>query len=217
MTRSHAGTLFRSVTAKDHPAHCRPYNTAMFQKKILSFVCAVAIVGIGACFLPPEHVPPPPLPPYLAQVSTVAIQVQDVSGKDLIDENAMSQAVASNVNQLWKEYSVRAIPFRPSGGSDATLQVTIVRKSLSNSRVNKGKQPWELELTTSAKLTSRDGKLLWQEENQDLHSVVWLNNGLPSDGWNSRVMMKETAYSLALSVGGNIVHNTPSHYSLESP
>lgn len=183
----------------------------MLRKKIFTLVCAIAIVGIGACFLPPEHIPPPPLPPYLARVSTVAIQLQDVSGKDLIDGDAMSRAIASNFNQLWKDYSVRARPFRPGGYNDPTLKITIIRKSASSSSANKGKQRWDLELITSAKLTSPDGRLLWQEENQDLHSVVWLDGGLPSDGWNSRVMIKETAYSLAMSVGGNVVHNTPSH------
>ena len=183
----------------------------MLQKKIFTLVCAMAIVGIGACFLPPEHIPPPPLPPYLARLSTVAIQLQDVSGKDPIDGDAMSRAIASNFNQLWKDYSVRARPFRPSEGNDATLRIMIIRKSLTSSRTNSGRQPWQLELITSSRLTSPDGRLLWQDENQDSQSVVQLNNGLTSDGWTSRVVLKEIAYSLAMSVGERILNNARSH------
>ena len=180
----------------------------MLRKKIFTIVCAIAIVGIGACFLTPspEHVPPPPLPPYLAQVNTFAIRIHDVSGKDPVDGDAMSQAVSSNFNQLWKEYSVRATPFRSTGDKYPTLTVTIVRKYLSISRTNAGNQPWELELITTSKLTAPDGSLLWQLENQDSHSVVWLNNGLQSDSWNSRALIKQAAHSLAMSVGGKILN-----------
>jgi hypothetical protein len=180
----------------------------MFQKKFIALVCVIAILGIGACFLPPEHFPPPPLPPYLARVSTFAIHVQDASGNDNFNEGPMSQAVTSNFNQLWKEYAVRAKPFQTTGSNDATLRITVIRKSATSSRTNERKQRWDLELITSSTLTAPDGRLLWQEQNENSHSVVWLENDWPTDGWNSRLVMRQTAYSLAMSVGGKILNST---------
>ena len=196
----------RSATQEITPGTFRPYNTAMLKKKVLTVACAIAIVATGACFLPPEHVPPPPLPPYLVQVRTFAIQVQDASGKDLIDGDAMSRAVASNFNELWKDYSVRARPFQPSGHTEATLRITLARKSASGSSTEQGKQRWNFELSASSTLTAPDGRLLWQEQDENSHFTVRLENGLPPDGWNSRIVMKQSAYSLAMVVGEKIFH-----------
>lgn len=201
----------RSVTQETSPDILRPYNTAMLRKKIFTVVCAIAIVTICACFLPPEHVPPPPLPPYPVQVRTFAVQVQDASGKDLIEGDAMSRAVASNFNELWKDYSVRARPFDPSGHTDATLRITVTRKSASGSSTDHGKRRWNFELRASSTLTSPDGRSLWQEHDGDAQFTVRLENGLPPDGWNSRIVMKHSAYSLAMVVGGKILDIAHSH------
>ena len=176
--------------------------------------CAIAIVGIGACFLPPEHMPPPPLPPYLVNVRSFSIQVHDASGQDLVDEGAMSQAVVSNFNQLWKEYAVRAKPFQAFSGSDATLRIALDRKSASSSSTAHGKQQWIFELRSSSTLTSADGRLLWHRQEQNSHFAIWLENGLPPDGWNSRIVRKQAAYSLAMAMG-DILNGQPSPYSSE--
>ena len=192
------------------PRIFRPYNSSMLHKKLFTLACVIAVVGVGACFLPPEHVPPPPLPPYLAQVRVFAIQVEDASGKDLVDVDAMSQAVAANFNQLWEDYKVRAKALRSSGNKDAILRITINHKSASSPSTSDGKQRWELELNTSSILATPDGRVLWQEQNETSQSMVWLTNGLPPDGWNSRIVRKQTAYSLAMQVGGKVLNSTPS-------
>lgn len=183
----------------------------MLDKKLFTLACAVAIMGIGACFLPPEHVPPPPLPPHLANIHAFAIQVQDASGHDLIEEAAMNQAVASSFNRLWKDYSVRAKPFQPSSRNDATLKITLIRKSATSSHNDPDRPQWTFAWSASAVLNDSDGRLLWQEQNLNSQFVVRLENGLPSDGWNSHNVMKESAYSLAMTVGDKVLHFVPSH------
>jgi len=183
----------------------------MLQKKIITIVCAIAILGIGACFLPPEHFPSPPLPPYLTQFKTFAIQVQDVCANNPIDGEAMSENIASNFNRIWKEHPLRARPFRAAGYNDPTLRITILRKSASNSGATKGDPHWDLQLITSSTLTASDGKVLWQEQNQGSHVAVVLDHGLPPERWNARVVMDRTAYSLAMSIGKEILNSAPSH------
>ncbi|WP_348262162.1 hypothetical protein P8935_20445 [Telmatobacter sp. DSM 110680] len=182
----------------------------MLHKKLFTLACAIAVVAMGACFLPPEHVTPPPLPPYLAQVRVFVIQVEDASGKDLVDGDAMSRAVAANFNQLWQDYKVRARALQSSGNKDAILKITINHKSTSGPSASAGKQRWEFELNTSSILTAPDGSVLWQEPNETSQSIVWLTNGLPPDGWNSRIVRSETAYSLAMQVGGKVLNSTAS-------
>jgi hypothetical protein len=184
-------------------------DVAMLPKRVFVLACALAIVGIGACFLPPQHVSPPPLPPYLAQVRTISIQVQDISGKDLIDGDAMSRAVASKFTDLWKEYSVSAKAFQSSTHSDATLKLTLTQKSASLFSTDHGKQVWKFELTSSSTLTASDGRLLWQKQNQNSPFLVWHDNGLPPGGWNSRIVMKQAADSLAMYLGQNILLTSP--------
>lgn len=169
----------------------------MLQKKMFVLACAIAIVGIGACFLPPAHMPPPPLPPYLVHVQRISIQVQDASGQDLIDESAMSRAVASNFNSLWSEYAVHAEPIRDSTHSDATLRITIDSKSASAST---GKQ-WNVDLKSTSVLIANDGRVLWQRHDENAQYVLWLGNGFPSGGWNSTTVRHQLAYSLAMAMG----------------
>ena len=183
----------------------------MLQKKIITFICTIAILGIGACFLPPEHFPSPPLPPYLAQFKTFAIQVQDVSANDLIDGQTMSEAIASNFNRIWRDYPLRARPFRAAGYNDPTLRITILRKSASDSGATIGDPHWHLQLITSSALTAPDGRVLWQEQNQGSHVAVVLEHGLPPERWNARVVMDRTAYSLAMSIGKKVLNSAPSH------
>lgn len=198
----------RSVTLKSPLAPSASYDTAMLYKKLLTLACAVAIAGIGACFLPPEHVPPP-LPPHLAKIHAFAIQVQDASSYDLIDGDAMSQAVASNFNRLWKDSSVRAKPFQPSSRNDATLRITLIRKSASSSDNDPDKPQWTFAWSASAVLNDPDGRLLWQEQNLNSQFFIRVEPGVAPDSWNSRIVMKQAAYSLAMIIGGKILNNIP--------
>jgi hypothetical protein len=194
----------------DTQLHFRPCDIAMLQKRMFVIACAIAIIGIGACFLPPQHVPPPPLPPYLAQVRTISIQVQDASGKDLIDGDEMNRAVASNFNELWKEYSVRAKPLQTSTHTDATLRIALVQKTAALSGTYHGRQQWVFELTSSSTLTAPDGRLLWKEQNQNSHFLIWLENGFPPDGWHSPIVMQRVEYSLASDLR-HILNGTSAH------
>jgi len=190
------------------------YNVAMLQKKLFAAACAMAIVGVGACFLPPGPVPHPPLPPYLVQIRSFYIQVQDASNEDRVDGVSMSRAVASNFNELWKDFAVRAKSGEDSRRTDATLRITVEQKYASFSTVSRGKQQWIFDLRTSATLTAADGRLLWQKQNQISHFAIWLENGLPPDRWNSRGVRQHAAYSLAMTAG-DLLHGSSPIYSPE--
>ncbi|WP_109484512.1 hypothetical protein [Occallatibacter savannae] len=173
----------------------------MLRKKLLALGCAVAIVGVGACFLPPEHVAPPPLPPYLGHIRTFSVEVQDASGQDVIDGGAMSREVVSNFNQLWKEFILRARQSRTSSPNDPILRIKIVRKSASIFHVTDRRQEWAFDLKASSTLTACDGRLLWQNPEQNTKFRMAFDKGLPSDGWNSREVRHEAAYWLAMDLG----------------
>jgi len=184
----------------------------MLGKKIFALGCAIAIVALGACFLPHDHVPPPALPPYLGHVHHLSIEVRDTSGQDLFDESAMSQAVASNFNELWKDFSVRAKPVQAAKPSDAVLRIAITHKSASGGAT--GKQAWTFDLNSSLTLTSTGGRVLWQRGEENTRFRLSLEDGLPPDAWNSRVIQHEAAYWLAMR-SGDVLLDLPFRYSSE--
>ena len=173
----------------------------MLHKKLIAIGCAVAIVGMGACFLPPEHVQPPPLPPYLSDVRIFSIEVHDESGQDVMDDDAMSREVASKFNQLWKDYGLIARPVRGSKATDAVLRIRIERKSASVLQETIGRPRWEFHLRASFALTAADGRLLWQKPEENTKFIIPLENGFPPDGWQSRVIRHIAGYSLAMRSG----------------
>lgn len=173
----------------------------MLRKKLLALGCAVAIVGVGACFLPPEHVAPPPLPPYLGHIRTFSIEVHDASSQDLIDDSAMSREVVSNFNRLWKEYALRAKLSRSSRVADAILRIKIDRKSASTFRGTDKRQEWAFDLKSSLTLSASDGRLLWQKQEENTRFKIAFEKGFSSDGWNSREVRHEAAYWLAMDLG----------------
>lgn len=173
----------------------------MLRKKLASIACAIAIVGMGACFLPPERVPPPPLPPYLGHIRTFSIEVHDASGDSLVDDGAMSQKVASEFNRLWKDYGIRATAARESRTRDAVLLININRKSISNSESFSGKRQWTFHLTLSMTLSAGDGRLLWEKHEKVSQFRLWLDDGSVPDGWNSHKIEHEVVYWLAMNSG----------------
>jgi hypothetical protein len=177
----------------------------MHRRKLLTVACALGVLACGACFLPPLREPPPPLPPSLAAVRTIAVQIEDSSAHDLIHEAPMSAAVASNFNRLWAEFPVRALPYVEAGRYDAVLKVTIIQKTVSGGSTSHGNQLWTFEILASLALTASDGRILQSETNQRSRFGFSSKIGLAPGTWNSAPIRNQAAYALAMTVGDRLL------------
>jgi hypothetical protein len=176
-------------------------------KQHLTAACVVAIVGFGACGLnlPTPSVPqPPPRVPGLAQVHTIAIQVQDVSGGDLVDGNALSRAVVANWNSVLKKKYVDFYVMQPS--MDATLKIVLLHKTLSCEPSTSFKQKCSLRLITSSTLTDRDGKLIWSGSEEESKGEFRVGHITPQDVWKSDVFIEAAAYCLSFTTLPSLLH-----------
>jgi hypothetical protein len=189
----------------------------MLAKKLLTLACAFGILAIGACFLPPARIPAPPLPPYLASVRTIAIQVEDASSNSLLNSDAMEVATASTFNRLWSEFPLRAEPRSASAPTDATLRIVLIGKSASLDRASGDRQLWAFQISTESTLIARDGRILWHQSDRKIHLVRWFNSAATPPSWNARELVHDIAYDLAMTSGDSMLfaHSLP--HSQEQP
>jgi len=179
-------------------------------KKLITVACVVAIVIFGACGtggnLPNPRVPlpPPPIVPGLSLVHTIGIQVQDASGGDPLDGDALTQAVVAKWNAVLKKNYVHFYVMQPS--MDATLKIVLLRKTFSCQPSSSDKQRCGIQLVTSSTLTGRDGKLIWrgaEEESRGEFSVGYIT---PQEIWKSDVFMGDAAYCLSFTTLPGLLH-----------
>ena len=142
--------------------------------------------------------------PGLAQVHTIAIQVQDVSGGDLVDGNALSRAVVANWNSVLKKKYVDFYVMQPS--MDATLKIVLLHKTLSCEPSTSFKQKCSLRLITSSTLTDRDGKLIWSGSEEESKGEFWVGHITPQDVWKSDVFIEAAAYCLSFTTLPSLLH-----------
>ena len=179
----------------------------MVEKKLLTAACAVGILACGACFLPPPNQPKPQLPPALASVHIISIQVEDGTGSNLFDPLMMSKAVASNFNHQWSEYPVRARALNAGGTGDATLRIVVLRKTDSFTLGKKGRQFYPLEMVASFTVTAADGRNLASKPEEHMKFGAWFNGKSPPETWNSNPFLHDAAYALAMTAGDKLLHS----------
>src|SRR5215469_13356942 len=118
----------------------------MLEKKLLTLGGAIAILALGACLLPPprphRRPPAPALPPYLARIHYIAIQVEDRSASSPIDLAPLNHAVGDEMNNLWKESSIHFLGPPPGPAPDATLKILIRQKSAYPLHTEPGPRSW---------------------------------------------------------------------------
>ena len=188
------------------------YDGSMSDGKLTTLACVLAILGFGACGGGPYVRPsPPPLPPVLAQVQTVAVQVEDTSGQDLVNVDLMSRRVASAINQVWKGRPIHLEARESPSRADAGLKITILHKTFSCAPLNPAKFAiCDFFITSSISIKASNGQVLWHFEDLTSHFTYNYKNGFPSDGWGRRDTTDTAAMWLASDISKEIEHFTPS-------
>jgi hypothetical protein len=175
----------------------------MWQPKVLTVAGVMVILACGACFLPPIPPPRPRVPPHLAGVTILAIQVEDGSGSDPFQEESMSRETATQFNRLWQEYPVHAIPWKPGITCDEVLRITVLSKSILPSQTSGGRQPLELEIVADFSIIAPSGVLLWQQPAKKVRFTHWFQAAPPAPIWKLHEAINGAAYNLAMS-GGDV-------------
>jgi len=183
----------------------------MLEKKVLTLACMAGILACGACFLPPLPEPKPRLPPALASLHRIAIQVEDNTGDNLFDPVVMSRATASNFNRLWSGFPLHADSFGPSGLSDGTLRISVIRKSVSCSPQRERKQFCTIDMGISFTVKAADGRILQSEREQRSTFGLSLRAMSLPVTWNSDPFRQEAAYALAFTAGSKLLVPEPSN------
>jgi hypothetical protein len=148
--------------------------------------------------------PPPPIVPGLAQVHTIAIQVQDASGGDPVDGDVLSQAVVAKWNAVLKKKDVHFYLVQPS--MDATLKMILLRKTLSCEPSSSFKQKCVIQLITSSTLIRSDGKVLWSGSDEASSGEFWVGYITPRDVWKSDIFIGDAAYCLSFTTLPSLLH-----------
>jgi len=172
----------------------------MLEKKLLTLGSAIGILVCGACFLPPLPEPKLPLPPALASVHTIAIQVEDGTGGKPFDPVIMSSDTASNFNRILMDYRIRAKTFQAGGDRDAVLRITVLNKTASCDPSGNGEN-FSIELIASYTLMAVDGRVLLSRPRLSSKNGIWQQgNSLPED-LSASTFRRLASESLASSAG----------------
>lgn len=205
-----------SVHKLSQPSPHRPaptrYDSSMFDGKLITLICALAILGFGACGGGYVRPTPRPVPPVLSRSHHITVQVEDTSGKDPVNADLMSRKIASSLNDLW---TGRPLHFKDgafSSRADAGLKITILRKTESCDPLNRqNRESCDFRITSSIVLVGSDGRVLWHFENYVTSARVSFKNGFPPDAWARRDTTDVAAYALASDVFNGLSHFIPSN------
>lgn len=161
----------------------------MFGKKLLTFACALGILAIGACFLPPlpEHRTPAPPPPVSVHgVHSICVKVTNVSETHHIDPVTFGRWIVEAINRSRQPGWPRAHVGEPNNSGDAILQVSIENESAIPDQANNA-QPnprYTYTLWVDAELLTPSGLVIWKDSRPD-----YLSRGLllaeTGDPWRS--------------------------------
>jgi len=173
----------------------------MLKKKLLTIAGVLAILACGACLMPPLPQHHAALPPGLSSVHNIAVDVEDRTASHLFDPPAMSNATASNFNELWSEFPVRANPFSARTPSDAVLKIAVLRKTASCTPHDNGKQFCSFEMISSYTLTAADGTILQSMPQKSAKFGVWYQGNSPPENLNANPFRHQASYWLAMTAG----------------
>src|SRR5579863_5365054 len=134
----------------------------MIEKKLLTLVCAVGVLGCGACgLLFREPPPPPPRMQLFIDVRTVRVEVFNHTATHGIDPAALKAAVIRQINLSRKRTPLRAIA---EGEADCVLTLDVVEEEqylagASGERVDSEQDAleWQFHAVMSAALTGKMG------------------------------------------------------------
>ena len=173
----------------------------MVEKKLLTIAGVAGILACGACFLPPLPQKKAPLPPALASVHRITIQVEDGTGNKLFDPLIMSNATASNFNELWSGFPVRAEAVNAGEPGDTLLSITVHRKTVSCKAESKDKLFCSYEMIISVTLTDANGRVLKGKDQALSKFGLWYHGTSLAENLNANPFRQQASYSLAMTAG----------------
>lgn len=178
----------------------------MFEKKLLTLAGVVGILASGACLLPPLPQKKASLPPVLASVRRITIQVEDGTSGNLFDPLILSNATAGNFNQLWKDFPVRADAINVGESSDAALRITVHRKTVSCKPESKKGLFCSYEMIISVTLTATDGTILKSRQQVSSKFGLWYHDDSLNENLNANPLRQQASYSLAMTAGETLFY-----------
>lgn len=183
----------------------------MLEKKLFTLACVLAILGIGACFVPPPQPTTVPLPPALTGTRVLAIDVLDASPTDPLQGTKLTKLTAFQFIQQWSVRHIRVIPQGSRDLADATLHITILKKQATPYQTQDRREAWKVALFTQMELVGKDHRQLWLRNESPITFLTWSSKAAPPPSLRSSGVMQLTAYNLALRAG-NVVQN-PNSFS----
>jgi hypothetical protein len=186
----------------------------MFRKKLFTLACVLAILGIGACFLPPPRPPVLLPPPFLAAERVLAIDVRDASPAEPLDGSVLSNLTADQFNQQWRLPHLRVVPDRTSEPAGVTLRITILSKQALPGRTMGQSQAWKVILATRMELVRNNGQRIWLRNQAPVTFNTSISTSATPFPWQSGSTRYDLAYNLALRAGA--VLRNPNAYNLQT-
>jgi hypothetical protein len=160
----------------------------MAGKKLLTLACAVGILACGACFLPPLPPPKPKPGIYLHSIRSIGVSVRNETESHHVNPSLLQQAAVMHINLLTNGIQVNAVGQGPVASDDAVLEVAIVNERVSEFPPSHpgGCRELEFQISVYATLTRKDGRVMWQETNDQQTVSACLTRAEPSDAWNDQ-------------------------------
>jgi hypothetical protein len=186
----------------------------MLRKKLFTLACVLAILGIGACFLPPPRPPVLLPPPFLAAERVLAIDVRDTSPSEPLEGSMLSKLTADQFSQLWRIHHLRVVPDRPSEHAGVILRITILSKQAIPGRTTGQSQAWKVILATRMELVRNNGQRIWLRNQAPVTFNTSRSTSPKPFPWQSGSTRYDLAYNLALRAGA--VLQNPNAYNLQT-
>jgi hypothetical protein len=173
----------------------------MLEKKLVTLAAVAGILLCGGCiFIPSGSGPasPPPPPPNapalrdgLDQIRTIAVVVTNPSESHHIAPADLAQAVIVRIDQYTHPYGISAESQSDSLNADAVLSIEILSESATPPDPTSGHPSWwNFEVKTSATLTGKEGKVIWQETSDDHDMTCDLKKKDAADPWKAAQLRK---------------------------
>jgi len=147
----------------------------MRSKQLLTALCALGILGSGACFLPPPGAvepPPPPVHVDLQGSRRIRVQVTNSSPTQHIDAKHLAGGLTAMLNQKANRSGITAYEDGQSEPDDAVLRISILRESAIARQARGGPSVsnWRIAIVLNATLTAADGAVVWRKTNAEYQS-----------------------------------------------